>query len=581
MNDGLRSQTWFSRSHLYGVIGRGFFKASGFSDRDLERPIIGICNTWSEFNNCHGHFRELVDAIKRGVARAGGTPVEFPSFSIHENMTALNATPLMYRNLVSMETEELILAQPMDGVVLLGGCDKTIPAQLMAAASANLPAIILAGGPSVPGRVRNRRVGCWDISRAWQDVAAERVDAGYLDELEAGMNGSCGTCDVMGTASTMASLAEALGMSLPGSALIPAMDPRRRQMAEETGAQAVALVRANLRPSDILTEGAFTNAARVLMATAGSTNGIIHLMAVARRAGVPLPLDAFDRLSRTTPFVCNVAPSGEYWIEDVFDAGGVPSIMHTLRPLLDLDARTVTGQTVGDNLAGAGPGDPRIITGLDRPLAPDGGLAILFGNLAPTGAVIKQSAASPALLQHRGRALVFDSPAALGQAMLDDSLEVRADHVLVLRNQGPVGAPGMPHSGNLPLPRKLRREGVLDMVRLSDATMSGTAAGTIVLHVTPESAVGGPLALVQTGDEIVLDMSGRRLDVVLTDAELAERRRNWVPPQPAARRGYIWLYLQHVLQASEGCDFDFLGPDGVAAGQVSGPAPAVHALTPS
>lgn len=563
MNFELRSQRWLSRQSMYGVIGRGFFRASGFSERDLERPIVGVCNTWSEFNNCHLHFRDLAEAVKRGIARAGGTPVEFPSFSIHENLTALNATPLMYRNLVSMETEELILTQPLDGVVLIGGCDKTIPAQLMAAASANLPAIILAGGPSDPGRVRGRRVGCWDIARAWQDVAAGRVDPDYLTELEDGMNGSCGTCDVMGTASTMAALAEALGMSLPGSAAIPAMDPRRRHAAEATGQQAVELVRRGLRPSDVMTEGAFHNAMRVLMAIGGSTNGIIHLIAIARRLGISLRLDHFDALSRSTPFICNVAPSGEYWIEDFFNAGGIPAVMRELRPLIDLDARTVTGRTVGE-LTSAGPQpDRRVIRPLDNPLEPEGGLAIVFGSLAPDGAVIKQSAASPRLLRHRGRALVFDTLEQLTAAMADETLDVTAEDVLVLRGQGPKGAPGMPHTGNLPVPTKLRRSGVLDMVRVSDATMSGTAIGTIVLHVAPESAIGGPLGLLRTGDEIVLDVPARRLDVLLTEAELAARRAHWQPPASRARRGFPWLYVQHVLQAPEGCDWDFLSPDGV------------------
>ncbi len=558
-----RSQRYLKTRSPAALIARGFLRVAGLGEEALERPIVGVCNTWSELNPCHGHFRDLAAAVKRGVLQGGGIPVEFNAFSIHENLTTLHATSLMYRNLLALEVEELLLSQPLDGAVLIGGCDKTLPALLMGAASADIPCIILAGGPSVPGRVRGQRVGCWSISPAWQEVAAGRADAGLLDELVARMNGSYGTCDVMGTANTMASLCEALGMSLPGTAVIPAVDPSRSFAAERTGGQAVELARSGLRPSDIMTEGAFENAVSVLHAIGGSTNAIIHLIAIARRLGIRLALERFDALSRTTPFLANVAPSGEHWIEDFWAAGGTPAVMRELLPLLNTETVTVTGRTVRENVEKWGVGNRSVIAALETPLTPEGGLAILRGSLAPRGAALKVSAASPDLLRHRGRALVFESREQLLASMSDEDLDVTADDVLILRNQGPLGYPGMPHTGDLPIPVKLRRQGVRDMVRISDATISGTRGGTLIVHAAPEAAVGGPIAFVRTGDLVEIDVPSRRLDLLVPHEELESRRREWRSPEPRARRGYAWLYCSHALQADEGCDFDFSGPEGV------------------
>jgi dihydroxy-acid dehydratase len=557
-----RSRKYLDAHSPGALVARGFLKVAGLSEADLERPLIGVCNTWSDLNPCHGHFRSLAAAVKHGIVQAGGTPLEFNALSVHENLTAMEATSLMYRNFLAMEVEELLRSQPLDAAVLLGGCDKTIPALLMGAASADIPCVVLAGGPSAPGRVRGERVGCWSITPAWHSVRSGDQDPALLDELVTCMNGSFGTCDIMGTASTMAAACEALGMSVPGSAVIPAVDPRREHIARESGARAVEAWRCNLRPSMLMTERAFDNAIRVVHALGGSTNAVIHLVAVARRAGIPLSLDRFDALSRTTPFLANVAPSGKYWMEEFSAAGGVPAVMRELLPLLHGDAITVAGRTVSENVGGAAVLDRQVIASREAPLADEGGLAIVRGSLAPDGAVIKVSAATPELLRHRGRALVFDSRDALLAAVVDDSLDVSESDVLVLRNQGPVGYPGMPHSGDLPIPAKLRRRGVFDMVRISDATISGTRGGTLVVHVTPESAVGGPLALVCTGDMVELDVSRRQLNLLVSDDDLAMRRAQWRPRPTGIKRGYGWLYVRHVLQANEGCDFDFLGPDG-------------------
>jgi dihydroxy-acid dehydratase len=508
--------------------------------------------------------------------------VQFNAFSIHENLTALSGTPLMYRNLLSMEVEELLLTQPLDGAVLLGGCDKTIPALLMGAASANLPCVVVAAGTALPGSVRGRSIGCWDITAALDAVTAGEEDASLLDEMTASMNGSVGTCAIMGTANTMASLAEALGMSPSASAMIPAAHPQRIVAAEEAGRLAVEAWRRNARPRDILTADAFDNAIRVLHALGGSTNAVIHLVAVARRAGVPLTLDRFDALGRTTPFLVDIAPSGARFAEDFFTAGGVPGLMRELLPLLHANSFTVAGRSVRESVATATI-DRAVIASLDAPLRPDGGLVVLRGNVAPDGAILKVAAANTRLLKHRGRAIVFESVEDI--AARADSVEIQPDDVLVLRNQGPIGYPGMPHVGDLPIPAALRRRGIHDMVRISDATISGTRGGTLIVHVAPEAAVGGALALLRTGDIVQLDAQERRLDMLVPPDELGRRHEALRLDLRIPRRGFANLYVRHVLQAPEGCDFDFLGsePDAVedgAARPTPGSARAV-AQTPS
>jgi dihydroxy-acid dehydratase len=557
MEQQRRSADWFARQDLRGFIHRAFAKATGFSDDDLRRPVIGIANTWSEMNHCNSHLRGIAEAVKRGVLQAGGLPLEFPTISLGE--VFVKPTTMLYRNLMAMDTEEMIRAQPMDGVVLLCGCDKTTPAQLMGAASADLPAIMVTGGPMLNGHWRGETLGaCTDCRRYETELRAGTITQETYAEIEDALCRSAGHCMVMGTASTMASLAEALGMTLPGCAAIPAPDSRRLRLAEASGRQIVAAVAADLRPSRILTREALENAIRVSMAIGGSTNAVIHLVALAGRLGIDLPLDRFDALSRSTPFLANIRPSGEFQMEELFAAGGIPAVMQEIRSLLHLDALTITGRTVQENLAGAEVLDRRVIAPLSQPLHPEGGTAILHGNLAPRGAVCKQSAASSHLLRHRGRAVVFSSNADL-QARIDDpELDVTEEDVLVLQNAGPVGGPGMAEVGNLPIPKKLLQRGVRDMVRISDARMSGTAYGTIVLHVAPEAAVGGPLAVVRTGDVIELDVPSRRLQLCVSDEELAARLAAWSPPPSAYERGYGRLFIEHVLQADQGCDFDFL-----------------------
>jgi dihydroxy-acid dehydratase len=557
MEQQRRSADWFARQDLRGFIHRAFAKATGFSDDDLRRPVIGIANTWSEMNHCNSHLRGIAEAVKRGVLQAGGLPLEFPTISLGE--VFVKPTTMLYRNLMAMDTEEMIRAQPMDGVVLLCGCDKTTPAQLMGAASADLPAIMVTGGPMLNGHWRGETLGaCTDCRRYETELRAGTITQETYAEIEDALCRSAGHCMVMGTASTMASLAEALGMTLPGCAAIPAPDSRRLRLAEASGRQIVAAVAADLRPSRILTREALENAIRVSMAIGGSTNAVIHLVALAGRLGIDLPLDRFDALSRSTPFLANIRPSGEFQMEELFAAGGIPAVMQEIRSLLHLDALTITGRTVEENLSGVEVLDRRVIAPLSQPLHPEGGTAILHGNLAPRGAVCKQSAASSHLLRHRGRAVVFSSNADL-QARIDDpELDVTEEDVLVLQNAGPVGGPGMAEVGNLPIPKKLLQRGVRDMVRISDARMSGTAYGTIVLHVAPEAAVGGPLAVVRTGDQIELDVPARRLQLCVSDEELAARLAAWSPSPPAYERGYGRLFIEHVLQADQGCDFDFL-----------------------
>jgi dihydroxy-acid dehydratase len=535
----------------------------GLSNEDLEKPVIGICNTWSELNPCHRHLRDVAEAVKRGVWQAGGLPLEFPTISLGE--TFLSPTSMLLRNLMAMDTEEMIRAQPLDGVVLLGGCDKTLPAQLMGAASADIPAIVVTAGPMLSGRYDHQHLGaCTDCRRFWVEYRAGTLSSAELDVIEGALCPSTGHCMVMGTASTMASLTEALGMALPGCAAIPAPLSERSRMAEASGRRIVGMVREGLKPSRILTSEAFDNAIRVLMAVGGSTNAVIHLTAVAGRLGLPLTLEHFDQMSRDTPLLTSVRPSGRFHMEDLYEAGGVPAVMKELEPLLHGHCLTVTGSTIGTNLAQV----PRaerfreVIATLEKPFEPEGGLAMLRGNLAPAGAVIKQSAASSNLLQHRGRAVVFSSLEDLAARVDDDTLDITPDDVMVLQNAGPIGGQGMPEAGYLPIPRKLLTQGVRDMVRISDARMSGTAFGTVILHVSPEAAVGGPLGLVQNGDVIELDVARRRLDLLVPDHELNARRMQWRPPALAYTRGYGKLFLDHVLQAHRGCDFDFLLPEG-------------------
>ncbi len=540
-------------------IRKAFAKGMGYSDAELERPIVGIINTFSGFNSCHHNFGDLIEAVKRGVLSQGGLPIEFPTISLGEMFTA--PTTMMFRNLMAMDTEEMIRAQPMDGVVLLGGCDKTVPAQLMGAVSADRPVICLVAGPMITGDYQGRRLGaCTDCRRFWGEYRAGRLDRDQADEIGGRLCSSTGTCMVMGTASTMAGLAEALGMMLPGGAAIPAVMAERRRHAEATGRTIVSMIWKELRPSKILTHQSFENAMRLLMAIGGSTNGVIHLTAIAKRLGVRLNLTDFDQISDETPVLLNLKPSGRYYMEDLFKAGGIPVVMKALEDFLHRDALTVLGTTIGENLSTV-PQPPAwqdVIKTKDEPLLGTGSLACLFGNLAPNGAVIKRSAASPHWLTHQGPAIVFGSLEDLHNRIDNPDLPITEEHVIVLQNAGPIGGPGMPEAGYLPIPKKLLRAGVKDMVRISDARMSGTAFGTIVLHISPEAAVGGPLALVQDGDLIELDTRNKRLELRVDDAVLAKRREDLILPEPHFKRGYGKLYIEHIEQAHLGCDFDFL-----------------------
>jgi L-arabonate dehydrase len=555
----LRSRNWFGRQDLDGFVHRSWLKSEGFSDVVFDgRPVIGIANSWSELTNCNAHLRQVADAVKRGVWSAGGFPLEFPTISLGEVL--MKPTTMMFRNLMSMDVEECIRAYPLDAVVLLSGCDKTTPAMLMGAASADVPAIVVTGGPMLSGKWRAEELGSGtDGWRLWAERRAGRLSDEEFCEAESCMSRSTGHCMVMGTASTMASMAEALGMTLPGNAAIPAPDSRRLALAELAGRRAVDMARAGgPRPSEILTAPAFDNAIRALMAIGGSTNAVIHLLALAGRVGVPLSLAGFDELSRTTPLLLNLRPSGKYLMEDFFYAGGLPVVLRELLPLLSGAAPTVNGRTLADNVRDVRGWNEDVIRPLGMPLAAEGGLAMLTGNLCPGGAVIKVSAASAHLLSHRGRAVVFEDHADLHRRIDDGAVAIDPTSVLVLKHVGPRGAPGMPEWGAAPVPARLLKQGVKDMVRISDARMSGTSYGTIVLHVAPESAVGGPLALVRDDDEIDLDVPRRTLTLRVDDAELARRRATWTPRAPHHERGYGRLFLDHVLQANEGCDFDFL-----------------------
>jgi len=544
-------------------LRKAFIKAMGYSDDALDRPIIGITNTFSGFNACHRTVPELIEAVKRGVMLAGGLPVEFPTITLHESFA--HPTSMYLRNLMAIDTEEMIRAQPVDAVVLIGGCDKTVPALLMGAASANVPAIMLVTGPMITGDHHGERLGaCTDCRRYWAKFRAGEVDEREIGEINAKLAPSAGTCMVMGTASTMALCTEALGMMLPGGACPPAVMAERMRHAEASGARAVGMAKESLTPARIMTPAAFENALRVLLAVGGSTNAIVHLAAMAGRLGIRLDLDAFDRMGRTTPVLVDLKPTGQGYMEDLYKAGGLAEILKQIRKLMNLDALTVTGRTLGEELAEARPSFPQqVVRPVSNPVFKGGSIAVLRGNLAPEGAIIKQAAMDPKLMRHEGRAVVFESLEDLANRVDDPKLDVTATDVLVLKNAGPKGAPGMPESGYLPIPKKLAQQGVKDMVRISDARMSGTAFGSIVLHVTPESAEGGPLALVKNGDRILLDVPGRKLELKVSPAELAKRKKAWRAPRarPEDKRGYRKLFMESVTQADRGCDFDFCVPE--------------------
>jgi dihydroxy-acid dehydratase len=539
-------------------LRRSFAKSMGYSAELLSRPVVGIAQSASGFNNCHRHFPELVEAVKRGVLAAGGLPLDFPTISLGEIF--LSPTSMMFRNLMAMDVEEMIRAQPMDAVVLIGACDKTVPALLMGAASADVPAIQLVGGPMLPMGYRGERLGaCTDCRRFWAKYRANEISQRDIQEIEGNLATTTGSCAVMGTASTMAAIAEALGMSLPGTAAIPAVHADRLRAAEASGRRAVAMIKPPLRPSQIITERSVENALRVLLAVGGSTNAIIHLTAIAGRVGVAVSLERLNALSDETPILVDLKPTGRHYMSDLFVAGGIGAVLRELKPMLHLDCMTVTGETLGERLSHE-PGwvDREVVRPLSDPYQKNGGLVALFGSLAPAGAILKRSAADPRLFEREARAVVFSSLDDLAARIDAPDLDVNADDFLVLQNAGPKSGYAMPEAGYLPIPAKLARAGVKDMVRISDARMSGTAYGTVVLHVSPEAAAGGPLALVRSGDRIRLSVSGRRLDLLLSEAELARRRAAHRPVPVSAERGYARLYMQSVLQAEMGCDFDFL-----------------------
>ena len=549
-------------------LRKAFIKGAGYTDSALDRPVIGIVNSGSAYNPCHGNLPQLLEAVKRGVMLAGGLPMDFPTISIHESFS--QPTSMYLRNLMSMDTEEMIRAQPMDAVVLIGGCDKTVPAQLMGAASAGIPAIQLITGSMLTGSHRSERVGaCTDCRRYWARFRADDIGADEIADVNNQLVASVGTCSVMGTASTMACLAEALGITVPGGASPPAVTADRMRIAELTGTQAVQIARERLTIDRILTADAFENAMRVLFAIGGSTNGIVHLTAIAGRLGFDVDLQALDRMGRETPVLLDLKPSGQHYMEDFHRAGGMATLLRELKPLLRLDALTVTGRTLGETIDDADPGFAQdVVRPFADPIYPQGSIAVLHGNLAPSGAIIKQSAADAKLMEHEGRAVVFEDAEDLANRIDHDDLDVAADDILVLKRIGPKGAPGMPEAGYIPIPKKLARLGVKDMVRISDGRMSGTAFGTIVLHVTPEAAVGGPLAWVQTGDRIRLSVAARELSLLVPEATLAQRAQQAPVTEPTAERGYRKLFLQTVTQADRGVDFDFL-----RAAQTNGTTP--------
>jgi dihydroxy-acid dehydratase len=566
----LRSARWFGKDDLRSSGHRSRAKQAGFTPEDLDgKPVIAILNTWSDANPCHTHFRLRAEEVKRGVWQAGGFPMEIPLMTLGE--TFMKPTTMLYRNLLAMQAEEALRAYPADGAVLLGGCDKTVPALLMGATSANIPSIFVPAGPMLRGNWRGQPLGSGsDVWKYWTERRAGTIDECTWREMEDGIARSFGTCMTMGTASTMAAAADALGVTLPGASSIPAADSAHVRMAVAAGRRIVEMVWEDLKPRDILTTEAFENAVTAAMALGGSTNAIIHLIAMAGRAGASLDLDRFDALSRRTPFIANIRPSGKYLMEDFYYAGGLRGALDRLRDLLHTGCLTVNGCTLGENIAGAFVGNDDVIALRDTPIGPEGGVAVLRGNLAPDGAVIKHTAADPRLLTHAGPAVVFKNYNDLEARIDDPALPVTPDSVLVLQDAGPLGAPGMPEWGMLPIPKKLLAQGVRDMVRISDARMSGTSYGACVLHVAPESFAGGPLAFVRDGDIIELDVPARRLSLRVSDEELNRRRASWTPREVAYPRGFGHMYARHITQANRGCDFDFL--EGTAAI----PEPEIH-----
>ena len=566
----LRSRRWFGGEDVRAFGHRSRAKQMGYALEDFAgKPVIGIINTWSDLTTCHSHFRTRADEVKRGVWQAGGFPVELPAMPVNE--TFMKPSPMMYRNFLAMETEELLRSQPIDGVVLMGGCDKTTPGLLMGAISMNLPAIYLPAGPMLRGNWNGQVLGSGtDVWKYWDEKRAGRITDCEWSEMEDGIARSPGHCMTMGTASTMTSIAETLGLTLPGASSIPAVDANHSRMASACGRRIVEMVWEDLKPGDILNVAAFENAITADMAIGGSTNAIIHLVALAGRAGINLDLRRFDEISQRTPMLANLRPSGQYLMEDFYYAGGLRALLRQIRDWLDLDCLTASGATLGQNLQAARVTNPEVIRPIDNPVSDKGGTAILYGNLAPNGAVIKPTAAEPRLLRHIGTAIVFKDYADMLCRIDDDDLAVDQNSVLVLQNAGPQGGPGMPEWGMLPIPKKLLAQGVRDMVRISDARMSGTAYGACVLHISPESFVGGPLAYVREGDLIELDVATRKLELRVDDEELSKRGAQWQPPPPRYERGFGALYVRHVTQADRGCDFDFL-----QAGAPTG-EPAIH-----
>ena len=541
-------------------LRKAFIKAMGYGDQALDRPIIGITNTYSDFNPCHGNVPQIIRAVERGVMQAGGMPLSFPTITVHESFAY--PTSMYLRNLMAIDTEEMMRAQPMDAVVLIGGCDKTIPAQLMAAAALEIPVIVIPTGPMLTGEHKGERLGaCTDCRRFWGKFRAGEIDQQEINDVNEKLAPTTGTCMVMGTASTIALMVEAMGMSLPGAAAIPAVYAERYRHSEDVGRRIVELARSPITPQQIMTPEAITNALIVLHAIGGSTNAIIHFTAIAAKLGIRLDLEKFDQLGKKIPVLVDLKPSGDFYMEHLYEDGGLMAILQELKPFLHLDCLTVSGKTLGDEIDKAPIKEVhRVVRSAKNPVYPVGGLAYLRGNLAPRGAVIKHASATLSLLQHRGRAVVFESLEDLTTRIDDPQLDVTADDILVLKNAGPKGAPGMPEAGYLPIPKKLAQAGVKDMVRISDARMSGTAFGTIVLHIAPEAAIGGPLGLVRNGDRIRLDVANRSINLLVDDAELVERRKTYQPPPPheGSERGYLSLYLKTVNQADEGCDFDFM-----------------------
>jgi dihydroxy-acid dehydratase len=565
----LRSQRTFGATDLRSFGHRSRALQMGYAREDfLNKPVVAIINTWSDLAQCHTHFPDRVEDIKRGIWQTGGFPVELPAMSLSEQF--VKPSSMLYRNFLAMETEELLRQHPVDGAVLMGGCDKTTPGTIMGAISMNLPAIFMPAGPMMRGHFGGKILGSGsDVWKHWAEKEAGNITEQQWNDMEAGIARSAGTCMTMGTASTMAMISEALGLTLPGASSIPAADAAHPRMAAACGRRIVEMIWEDLKPSDILTRKSVENALVVQSALAGSTNAMVHLVAMARRAGVAIDLKDFDEFSSRVPVIVNLRPSGKWLMEDLHIAGGTRALLARLEPMLQLDARTVTG-TMADAVAGAQVYDDDVIRPLDNPIAASGGTAILYGNLAPDGCVMKPPAADPRLLKHAGPALVFDSYDEMNRAVNDLDLAVTADHVMVLRNAGPIGGPGMPEWGMLPIPKKLLREGVRDMLRISDARMSGTSYGACILHVAPEAQIGGPLAAVRSGDRISVDVSNRSIQVELTDAQIAERIKAHKPPPRNYPRGYYRLFAQHTRQANEGCDFDFLeGAEGI-------PEPEIH-----